>query len=109
MEWWVYWSNPNTNAVEKRNVFNLSVRFNEELDNLRQHPELNYVQFAECLMRSVKYCFQSKCEYEIVVSPWACSNPSGTKIDVSNQLILNWVPFSRYVYGHLWHNDGGNA
>lgn len=106
MEWNVYWSNPDTHTVVIRNVFKLSGTFNKGLAAFKEHPKIAFSQFLDDLLQLVKYCFWCKCEYEVVIHPWACSYPAEQKIDIYNQLVLNWKQFAHYTYAHLWEDDG---
>ena len=84
----------------------------------------------ECLRKECGYYFWSKCEYEVVVtswppymdvenidklkkeveehdSQWSCKQlrinvplTVGEKIDIYDQLRLNWDAFKRYVFEH---------
>lgn len=101
MVWHVYWFNPNSHKIETRNVFNLSIRFNDELDRLREEHIKDFYTFSEELRHVVMCCFWSKCEYEIVISPWV-SNGEPQKIDVYDQLRLNWETFAAYTWARLY-------
>ena len=47
------------------------------------------------------YCFWSKCEWEVQISPWISSRENEeTKIDVCWQVMNNWDVFLDYV----WNN-----
>lgn len=97
LEWNVYWYDPNAHKMTIRNVFNLSTKFQRELDRVKEYlwdEEL----FSRELNAACAYCFWAKCEHEIQLSPW----PSGeekefVKIDVYHQLKLNWDKFVDYV------------
>ena len=58
-------------------------------------------KFDEELKNECMYNFWSKCEYEIVLSSWPPSERfENEKVDVYDQLRLNWQVFSDYV----WNN-----
>ena len=49
---------------------------------------------------SLFYYFRSKCEWEVIVGAWVASDRvPGRKVDVYEQVMLNWDVFIRYV----WH------
>ena len=57
--------------------------------------------FADKLKRELQYYFWSKAEWEIIISPWlGSSNSERIKIDVYDQVMLNWDVFVDYV----WNN-----
>lgn len=104
MEWNVLWDDPNAHKIVVRNVFKLSVRFNEELDRLRNMVFKSFDDFSTELRHSVMYCYWGKCEYEITVCPYPYNEKydEERKIDVYDQLRLNWDLFATYVYDNLW-------
>lgn len=58
--------------------------------------------FAEEVKRICIYYFWSKSEWEIVIQEWTDSdNPKEIKVDVYDQLRLNWDRFVDYVWGNL--------
>ena len=57
--------------------------------------------FEEKVRRSLMYYYWSKCEWEIVLSHWPSSARfNDRKIDVYDQVMLNWGVFMDY----LWNN-----
>jgi len=46
-----------------------------------------------------QYCFWSKCEYEIVLEGWV-HNTVEKRIDICQQLMLNWDQFFKYITEH---------
>ena len=55
--------------------------------------------FAEALRRSLMYYFWSKCEWEVLISPWCGSKKNETiKVDVYWQVMNNWDHFLDYVW-----------
>lgn len=103
MEWNVYWWDPNAKEIRVQNVFNLSIKFQHELDELkRKKNEISEEHFSRELNFAAKYCFWSKCEHEIWVSDWMSdTKDGGKKIDVYDQLRLNWDDFADYVWRNL--------
>lgn len=104
MEWYVYWGGDNEGIV-KRNVFQLSVRFNESIQHLKtalrsNYPRMDYFEFSEELRHAAAYTFWSRCEHEILVSPWP-QNDRQLKISVYDQLMMNWDPFCKYTLSCL--------
>lgn len=104
MEWLVYWFDPNKGEIVRRNVFNLSVTFNKELatiaKNMRADPTLSYKDIEKEILSAVMYSFWCKAEHEIFLVPWG-GNGKPLKIDVCDQLRLNWKAFVDYTWGCL--------
>ena len=95
MEWYVYHHNPNAQKIEKWNIFNNWV-FDGEVKRLL-HKKLSKDEFAENLRKLLLYYFWSKCEYEVIISPWV-GNGDEVKIDIYDQVMLNFDRFVHYVW-----------
>lgn len=57
--------------------------------------------FSEQLKTEAMYHFWAKAEWEIVIQPWCgCRDVEKTaeKIDVYDQLIINWDNFVKYIW-----------
>lgn len=122
-KWNVYLYNINKREIVSYNVFNHSSFFNEII-NL---PTYNRKKFEDQLRRIMQYYFWSKSEMEIVLTSWPpyidpqeydritkeinnrraenrefrVCNVSPTvfhKIDVYDQLMMNWDQFVNYVW-----------
>ena len=128
LEWNVYTHNFNGKSIEKYNIFNHG-RFMEDVKKELKKCETKE-EFAERLRRDLFYYFGSKCEWEIVVTSWTPHitvselerlnkereetiekygrepyrlyvNPDvGEKIDVYEQVMMNWDLFVDYVWSH---------
>ena len=56
-------------------------------------------EFASELRRSLFYYFCSKCEWEIIISPWCGGRDTESiKVDVYWQIMNNWEIFLDYVW-----------
>ena len=54
--------------------------------------------FAMQLRREVMYYFWSKCEWEVLISPWVGGNDDEErKVDVAWQILNNWDVFVDYT------------
>ena len=118
--WNVYRHDINGKKIEIYNVFNHG-SFNNDVAQLTTE-RLNYNGFSEKLRRIAQYYFWSKAEYETVITSWPphidneeinriMSNREkhttyayyvnldvGSKIDIYEQLMLNWDKFAYYVW-----------
>ena len=64
--------------------------------------KLERKEFEKELRSIIRYSFWSKCEYELQLFPWPDSErDKGHKIDVYNQIEINWDRFADYV----WENQ----
>lgn len=101
LEWNVYISDFNARTIKAHNIFNHS-RFLEDCAvNARDNGD-NRTAFEERLRRDLMYYYWSKCEWEIIVNHWPPRKESeGVKIDVFDQVQLNWPRFCDYVWKNL--------
>lgn len=100
--WNVYYENSGKKKITTFNIFD-HYRFvkdcAKELKKAKDDREAGERIFKSNLM----YFFWSKCEYEIVLTPWV--NPRGVddydrKIDVYEQVMINWHVFIEYAWAH---------
>ena len=63
----------------------------------------DYTKFREYVRLELQYYFWSKCEWELVMSPWPPhEDDEGEKIDVYDQVMLNFDQFYKYLYYGLF-------
>lgn len=77
MEWYVYYYDQNKEQSSKRYILN---------------------EFSSELQHIARYYFWSKYEYEIFIESW--NSDKSAKIDVFDQLMLNWDAFAKYCYNY---------
>lgn len=128
LEYYVYRHNFNGKSIEKFNVFDHG-RFLEDVKkDLKKYDTKE--EFAERLRGHLFYYYNSKCEWEVVITSWVphitmseldrinaerektlkeynrepyCLyvNPDiGEKVDVYSQVMLNWHLFVDYVWSN---------
>ncbi len=71
------------------------------MEDLQKHYKKQKTKeaFAEALRRSLMYYFWSKCEWEVLISPWCGSKKNeAIKVDVYWQVMNNWDHFLDYVW-----------
>lgn len=99
MEWNVYVYNINSKRIETFNVFEHGSFYNYIKRAVEKYK--NKDDFKEELKSELMYYFWSKAEWEILISPWVGGDRKDTiKIDVYEQVMINWNIFSDYV----WNN-----
>lgn len=111
MEWNVYRYNINGHRVEKFNIFN-HCSFAKDFEELKQE-RLDEEQFVKKLDGILMYYFWCKYEHEVVVGEYSDSSDRvESRIDIYDQIKLNWNTFVDYVLGRtspyqigdkLWH------
>lgn len=97
MEWNVYYYNFNGKKIEKFNIFD-HYRFREDVEkDLEKYKSKD--EFAKALRSHLFYYFGSKCEWEVLISPWIGDGKT-VKVDVYSQVMLNFDVFVDYVWTH---------
>lgn len=125
LEWYVYHYNVNARQIEKYNVFD-HFSFANALNRLPRNKQ----EFATALQKEAMYYFWAKSEMEVVLCSWPPYiekaeydrltkevesrkinkqsirvlnvNPvAETKIDIYEQLMLNWDAFVDYTWNTL--------
>ena len=96
MEWYVYYYDQNNKQLFRWNIFD-HIEFTENLKILRSK---RYIldKFSSELQHIARYYFWSKYEYEIFIEP--LNSDKSAKIDVFDQLMLNWGAFAQYCYDY---------
>ena len=125
LEWNVYYEDINAKAIKPFNVFQHH-GFREDVEEAMK-KSLTYEKFSHEIKRSAQYYFWSKSEYEVVITSWPpyinhdeynriteemakrdytqTHRPLnirpvvGEKIDIFDQLMLNWSRFIDYLWG----------
>jgi hypothetical protein len=99
MEWNVFYHNVNADRIETFNVFRHGGLVADIASLVKKRK--NKEEFAEGLRRSVMYYFWSKCEWEVLISPWCGSRSNKPiKVDVYWQIMNNWDIFLEYTWEH---------
>lgn len=100
LEWNVYCENFNAQKIEIFNVFR-HYGFHEDCKKAARKYSKDKEAFEKAIKSSAMYYFWSKCEWEIILSDWPPSGRfSKEKIDVYDQLRLNWQAFIDYTWDH---------
>ena len=86
----------NRGEVEATNIFD-HWKFDEDVQtDLRKCQSKN--DFADRFRRNLMYHFWSKCEHETIVSSWPYTEKAALKIDIYQQVMLNFEIFCDYVW-----------
>lgn len=107
---WKVWKYPGSWSVDEPyyptavNVFD-HYRFALNLYNLKKKvkkTDMSRKDFNKELEGILRYSFWSKCEYELLLFPWPMTDKDdGHKIDVFEQVYINFERFADYVWNNL--------
>lgn len=99
IRWNVFYHNCNSRSIETFNVFEHG-SFREYVKKAAKKYQ-NKEDFAKQLRSEVMYYFWSKCEWEVLVTPWISPRESEKKkIDVCWQIMNNWDVFVDYTWAN---------
>lgn len=101
LEWNVYVTYFNDRKIKPYNVFD-HYGFTEDLKKIARKYSNDKAEFADQVRSSVMYYFWSKSEWEIVLSELipSCQSSCKRKIDVHDQIVMNWEHFINYLWEH---------
>lgn len=99
IEWNVYYYNLNKRKIEIHNVFN-HWRFIEYSAKAIKKYKDDKKSLEEQIRRELMYYYWSKYEWEVIVSPFSENKDGEIKIDVYNQVMMNWDKFFEYFWEH---------
>lgn len=102
LEWNVFYHSINSQKITTFNIFQHSGFYNDVQKSLKKIKDKD--EFAEELRRDLFYYFGSKCEYEVVIKPWAGGRGhEDIKVDIYTQVRNNWEVFVDYVWNSKIH------
>ena len=100
LKWYVIYDDWNARKIGPYNIFKHSEFHKEVQEHLKKYAD-DKEKFVKELRASLMYYFWAKAEWEVVVGPWICSTAEkALKIDVYDQVMLNWDVFVDYVWSH---------
>ena len=106
LTWNVYYDDFNHRCISTENIFDHGGFFEDCVKaakkvHIREDIPEEKEAFLEEVRRSLMYYYWSKCEWEIILSGWPPSDKfREEKIDVYDQVRLNWDRFAEYVWAN---------
>lgn len=101
LEWNVYVSDFNNKKIVEHNVFDHWGVMADLRKAARKYRDKERAAFEEEMKNSLMYWYWSKCEWEIILDHWPTKGEEyQEKIDVFDQIKLNWANFCDYVWAH---------
>ena len=98
MVWNVFYHNINADKIEIYNIFD-HPSFRNGVDRAFKQCKTKE-EFVERIHIELYRHFGAKAEWEVVVRPWCGSRSNDSvKIDVRDQVMLNWNTFIDYLWG----------
>ena len=100
LKWNVFIFNINSKKIEVYNIFDHFGFYNCVKADLKKIK--NKKEFENSLRSHLIYYFGFKAEWEVIIAPWVGGDRDkcAEKIDVYNQVIMNFDLFLDYVWSH---------
>ena len=100
LTWNVCYGSFNERKIKTFNIFE-HADFYEDVKKAAKKCKNDRDAFAKEVRHSLMYFFWAKCEWEIVLQSWPPGdNFRDEKVDVFDQVMLNWDRFIDYVWEH---------
>jgi hypothetical protein len=90
----------NGNEIVIVNVFDLNWPFLAVVYDAYKNYKDDFDNFSKEVRSALMYEYWSRFEYEIIISTMSEYQPKGVKIDIYQQVMMNWDNFINY----LWEN-----
>ncbi len=101
LEWNVFVGNFNDKRIEEHNVFEHTGLMADLRKAARKYRDRERDLFEEQMEKDLKYYYWSKCEWETIISHWPPrADARDEKVDVYDQVMVNWDRFRDYVWSH---------
>lgn len=98
MHWYVYVEDFNGRMIADYDIFRHGC-FAEYVRKAYKKYRNDHDSFCESVRKLLAYYFWSKCEWEVILSAWPPSDKvTQRKIDVYEQVMMNWDVFIEYVW-----------
>lgn len=97
IKWNVLYENFNKKKIESYNIFQNTAFTKDCLKACKKYTN-DREKFLEEVKRSLMYYFWAKCEWEIIVTGWPQREGVEAKIDVYDQVRMNWDRFADYIW-----------
>lgn len=102
--WNVFRYDFNKREVVTYNIFN-HASFVDDINKMKKN-KVNTIDFKDRLKQVLMYYFWAKCEYEVIVSAFPPNeNSKDEKVDIYNQVMLNFDIFCDYVYSNIFKTN----
>ena len=113
MHWRVFTEDFNGKRIVDYDIFKHG-SFAEDVRKAYRKHRTDFDAFAEKVRGSLFYYYCSKCEWEVIVGAWVARDRTPErKVDVCEQVMLNWDVFIRYVWHQAHarrnHTDNGKV
>lgn len=102
LEWYVFYHDFNwrNEGPKHQNIFDLNWVFLRDLYLVYKKYKDNFDMFSKEVKSCLMHHYWSRYEYETYIQEYTDHDPKGRRIDIYDQVMMNWKPFINY----LWEN-----
>lgn len=99
VEWYVFREDWNSKQIINYNIFEHVSFVIWCAKDIKKHKN-EYFTLETLIRRELQYYFWSKCEMEVIISDWPTSGKIDRKVDIYEQVYMNWDIFYAYFWEH---------
>ena len=101
LTWNVYIGDTNGRRIAVYNIFRHGYFLEDLKKAARKYKDTEREEFCEQMRKDLMYYYWSKCEWEVIIDHWPHWDTfKDKKVDVYEQVRMNWEPFCEYVWNH---------
>lgn len=99
VEWYVFREDWDSKQIINYNIFEHVSFVIWCAKDIKQHKN-EYFTLEALIRRELQYYFWSKCEMEVTITDWPTSGEIDRKVDIYEQVYMNWDIFYAYFWEH---------
>lgn len=102
LEWNVCYHDVNSDKIKSYNILHqgfIAYLYKLKTKYLKK-DNFQFDIFMEEVRKELMSHYWSRAEYEIIIKAW-CGGKAEEKIDIYQQVLLNWDAFSDYLFNHI--------
>lgn len=99
VEWYVFREDWNSKRIINYNIFEHGSFVIDCAQDINKHKN-EYLTLESLIKRELMYYFWSKSEMEVIITDWPTSGEIERKVDIYEQVCLNWDSFYEYFWEH---------
>lgn len=101
LTWNVYIGNATHGTIEEYNIFSHDYFLDGLKKISRAYKDTQREEFCEHMRKELLYYFWGRVQWEVIIDHWPPKDDfHDKKVDVYEQVRLNWEPFCDYVWAH---------
>ena len=99
VKWYVFRESRNSSQIINYNIFQHCKFVMECAQDIKKYKN-DYFTLELRIKHKLRYYFWSKCEMEVIISDLSSTGRVERKVDIFEQVFLNWDVFYEYFWEH---------